>query len=514
MEANLFNTIQQNDTKDIDTYLLQINSIKLQDYVNIGLIAPDKYLKEEREIDIQSKNINFLVVSEGYFEDLDTNQILLELIFTEKEKQFHHSGDGYFFDIPLPISRIKKIYAKDKNTIKQICVHIENSENGLLPEDLFDVFIVKNELKFEKKEYVTLDGTIQSKDYTDKIRHFDKRMGMFAFVRNTTIYYANKNESISNYSEHYFNILSFLIKIKDENYPKYDALDILNKDEKFKKLVYSDTQISKEFLVQTLDLITDPNLKEIFSQLLQPNSTRKTLPLLFKEENKIYYLIGLIYYFRQKDANKKDNFKTDITTLIPYEIAELALATLGIYLGYKSLRSKEVFNLNDKFFTKIFGNTFDMKFRLNSKLDYITIESIYNFSFYENTKDYFKADGFEYLTYPTQSKASTFPKSKEFQELYDVKQKSIYDTEWIEVSKKPIEEVVLKKLENYPEDVLVYGKDHIVSFFLKYFPKENQQFTSITSISCKKSDFLEVVKNNASSKQQKELFLLFTADEQ
>ena len=37
-------------------YLLQINRIKLQDYIKCGLIVPDKYLDENKETDIQSKN--------------------------------------------------------------------------------------------------------------------------------------------------------------------------------------------------------------------------------------------------------------------------------------------------------------------------------------------------------------------------------------------------------------------------------------------------------------------------
>ena len=46
---------------EVKMYLLQINRIKLQDYIQRGLIVPDKYLYENKEIDTQSKNPNFLV---------------------------------------------------------------------------------------------------------------------------------------------------------------------------------------------------------------------------------------------------------------------------------------------------------------------------------------------------------------------------------------------------------------------------------------------------------------------
>lgn len=54
-----------------------------------------------------------------------------------------------------------------------------------------------------------------------------------------------------------------------------------------------------------------------------------------------HYLIGLVYYFRQKSANKKDNIKTDIESLIPYKVAEISFAILGIYFGYKNLGHKK-----------------------------------------------------------------------------------------------------------------------------------------------------------------------------
>ena len=67
--------------------LLQIHRIKLQDYIQSALIAADKYLGDEVEKDIQSKNPDFLVLSDGYFKELDEHQILLELILTDEENE-------------------------------------------------------------------------------------------------------------------------------------------------------------------------------------------------------------------------------------------------------------------------------------------------------------------------------------------------------------------------------------------------------------------------------------------
>ncbi len=218
---------------------------------------------------------------------------------------------------------------------------------------------------------------------------------MFAFMKNTNVYYSDDRGIISNYSEHYFGALSFLLKEKlDEK--SFEKLSVLRNNEEFKSLLFSDRQIDKEFIENIAQDIKDSEIKEIFLQISSPNSIRKTLSLLLEKRAELYYLIGLVYYFRLKDSNKKDNFKIDIKSLIPYEVAEISLAILGIYLGYGNIRAVESVELKNKNFKKIFGTKFNMKFQMDSKLDYITIEALYNYSFYNKKK----GDEFGYLQYP------------------------------------------------------------------------------------------------------------------
>jgi len=397
-------------------YLLQINRIKLQDYVQHGIIAPDKYLGDELQKDIQSRNSNLLVFSNGYFEKIDESQILLELILTQDEiNKLNIICDCSFFNIPLPITRIRKIYAQDKEVIEHILINLLNSEKGYLQKERFDVFAKNKEILFEQKEYSSCDKEIILEDFSDKVVAFDKRMGMFAFIKNASIYYGDERGLISNYSEHYFEALSFLLELDRR---RFRELDILNQNNDFKNLLFSKKQIDANFLENIAKGIKDVKIKETFLQLLHPNSIRKTLPLLlqFGESSLIYYLIGLVYYFRQKDSNKKDNFKIDIKSLIPYEIAEVSLAILGLYLGYANIRSEELFELKNKNFKKTFGNKFHMKFKLDSKLDYITIETLYVYSFCKK-----RGYEFEYLDYPKSLKPIKTRKNKSIEIAKDVK---------------------------------------------------------------------------------------------
>lgn len=413
---------------EVKMYLLQINRIKLQDYIQRGLIVPDKYLDENKEVDIQSKNPNFLVVSDGYIKELDEYQILLELIFTDDEKEkLQKVNDICYFDFPLPITRIKKVYVQNKEIKNHIEVQIQNGENGFLPQTLFSVYLKNKKSIFQQREYKPLQDGATIGEFEKQIRVFDKRMGMFAFMKNSEVYYCDNRSKIANYSEHYFSTLSILLE-KPLDSKIFVELNILKQNEEFKKLLYSTAQIDKEFIIKESQKIEDSELKSIFLEMTTPTGTRKALKSLLKKNDMEHYLIGLVYYFRQKDSNKKDNFKIDIKSLIPYEVAEISLAILGIYFGYTIVRSEEKIEIKDKYFKKLFKkDKLNMKFTLEGKLDYITIETIYNYCFKDKAKGY----EYKYLPYHNQSKPIKIPQNKN----YVIKRDIHFDTEYIEIKK-------------------------------------------------------------------------------
>ena len=411
-------------------FLLQIHRIKLQDYIQSALIAPDKYLGDEIEKDIQSKNPDYLVLSDGYIDTLDEYQILLELILTDTEqKRLQKVDDIYYMDFPLPITRIKKVYVKDNDIKNHIMVNIHTSEKGFLPDRLFYVFLNDDENIFTKKNYLILKSKIKKNDYITPITLFDKRLGMYCFMKNTNIYYTNDTGLISNYSD------SFLSTFKECLDDKLDLSKLslfLNENHKFRTLLYSNEQINKEFIEEIYNEIKDLEVKEIFSKILEPNNILKTLPLLLEKEAYIHYFICLVYYFRQKDSNKKDNFKVEIKNLIPENIAEIALSILGIYFGYKILRANEKIELSDKVYKQIFGNIFNIKFKLDTKFDYIVLETLYLRSFYKKL-----GRDFEYLEYPQNVKNDIdFTNEEDFKQNYKYEElETCFDKTFFRITK-------------------------------------------------------------------------------
>lgn len=511
MEATLFDSTIGNETKQqTQIYLLQINRIKLQDYVQCGLVAPDRYLGSEVEMDIQSKNRDFLVVSGGYIGELDNTQMLLELEFTEEEKtRFYRVGELFFFDFPIPITRIKKIYVENEKLKKHIVVNVENSERGFVPERLFSVFRDKRGgVVFVRKKYEPLQSSITAFDYEEKITKFDKKLGMFAFMKNTNIYYANETGCISNFSDHYFSLLSRYTQIPYDS-KHFEDFETVKNSKEFLGLLLSNEQINEEFVEKTAEKIEEPELKQIFLEILKPNGTKRVLPKLLERKNIILYLVALVYYFRQKDSNKKDNFKLEISDLIPFEVAEISLAVLGIYLGYNRLRSSEKVEIKDKTFKKIFGEKFDIKFRLDSKLDYVTIEALYNNCFYGVTKSNADLPNIDF-----KDKTFNKQKDKEFKKCYTVlSEQEIYRTQYIKICKKSNMEIAAEFLDKYPPEITSRKNGILVGYVLQEFPSLIcvQQNNEMATLSFKKSDLLETLKADPISINKK-IFDVFELD--
>lgn len=492
---NLFETNNEQvmQQQQPDRFLLQINRIKLSDYIAYGLITPDKYLGNEIEHDVQSKNPNLLAFSGGYIDALNEQQIILEVIFTESEKErLEHVGDIYYFDIPLPLTRIKKIYVQDNKIKKHILKNLDTGDVGSLPANLFESYKNKN---FNSIQYTPFKAELDN-DFLKNIRCYNGTMGMFSFMKNVGIYYSNYTGIISNYTKGYVSALSIFLNDPIEEKP-FEFLNILTEHQEFKGFLYSDQEMSKDFIENEIDKIEDEETKEIFKQLLLPNKKRKTLEALAEKKAWYYYYVALVYYFRDKTANKKDNFKIDVASLIPQEIAETAFAILGIYLGYSSLRANESFELQDRYYKKIFASRYSVKNELASKLDYILMESVYQTCFNKRKK----VDVPSYLVYPTKIIKLPLPTSNEFKTWYKTEEKEYFETSCIRITKMKASEIVSNGLEKYGDEI-VFGKDYLTSFIDKRFghlinySKDGKPCKPF----CKKDAFLEAMEHLEKSK--------------
>lgn len=477
---------------------LQIHRIKLQDYFQSALIVPDIYLGENTIKDTQSIVKSKLLLSTGYFQDLDEEQVLLEILLTDEEKTGIQESI-LLFDKPLPISRVKVIYCKNKKAKEKILISAKSYDAYFLPSDRIEYFTkIRKTLKLTK--IPALDNKTEKCNFDLKIIKYDKLLGMVTFMKNMNLYYSEKLAQVSNYSDNYFKVLNVYNTLipKIGNEPFFNEMRT-NTD--FFNLIMEDKSLDDKFIMNLISNTVDPKIKGVFQKLLDdPLSKVESLEKL--RENRHYFYICLVYIYRNKKSNEKEILKASMTKNIPFELAEISLAFLGLYYGYTSLRASEEIEIKDKYFKEIFGSEFNVKFRLDSKLDYVTIESIYNYCFHVKRG----ADKFAYLTYPEAPPPFDIPNDKEFDRGYEViKNETILEAPYLKIRKLSDIEILQKRLDGYPDEIKL-GEHHIFSYFAKYSSKQNDSKT-VSS----KDEFLEIL-IEITPEQYRELTCLFEAD--
>jgi len=114
-------------------------------------------------------------------------------------------------------------------------------------------------------------------------------------------------------------------------------------------------------------------------------------------------------------------------------------------------------------FSKIFGKDFSIKFKLDNKLDYVTIESVYQTSFNKR-----KLSDFSYLPDIKQKNRYKISLNQKEKIWYEVDESFIYETQYLKIIKKTAQDIVSEKMDKY-NDEISFSKDYLSNFLSKYF---------------------------------------------
>ena len=107
-----------------------------------------------------------------------------------------------------------------------------------------------------------------------------------------------------------------------------------------------------------------------------------------------------------------------------------------------------------------------MKFTLESKLDYITIESIYNICF--NSKEQ-KGYEYEYLPYPNKNlQPLKIVTDNDFKIWYKIEKKNYFDVEQITIKKLSTLEMFGNLLGKYSEEIIENKQTSYLITFIQY----------------------------------------------
>lgn len=351
-------------------YYLPINSTSLAYYFGNACIKPGKYFDNKPD-DLQDKFNDFILITTCF--GTQQTDCCLELVLTKQEiEDLNDINNGWFlYDKPLPISRIRKIYFTDGERKDKTITNI-NMSTAFVPNDLIEVVKGFENPKidnFEKPEDIFINS------YADKLKTFDSFLGGLALMRLA-------GEEYMNYSENYFATLSFF----NENIQKDLEYYKVNIDTRYQGAFNGKNGFDKviPYLNKTIDENDVNNIAQEEKQTVQKDKITRIIDLSSLE--KWTYTIAVLNTYGVGTESKKK--KIDELILSNFRSNIKAGKSEGIALCYGINRGYSVFS-NKYNLGKTEKN---VKFQLNSQLDYYTIEGIYQYVFNQ-----IKSDKFYYL---------------------------------------------------------------------------------------------------------------------
>lgn len=334
-----------------NSFYLPIHSMNLAHYLGSGVIVPSIYINN-KNADIQDRFKNYILLSSSKFTK-DTNCAIEIAIDTNEEAPNKISENFYLLDMPLPISRIKNIYFINEEQKKSTEFNI-TSGSAFIPNRLLKV---SREEYINTKELDNIEYKPSEKNWSEYLKKYDQVMGGFSTMRIS-------KEDFQNYPTHYFstlgNINSLFTNILDqqnigiENSFKF-AFTNESKFKDFHNTIYSDINYNEVERYAQNDKVK----LEVKNGLIQLD---KIL------ENTQTYFVAILESYGKGKRKQVDSFISDLSSgKFNVKRKEGLSLIFGLNKGYKAFRNKY----------KTSNFEIDIKFYLDSRLDYYIIESIF-----------------------------------------------------------------------------------------------------------------------------------------
>jgi len=347
-----------------NTYFIPIQSSCLAHYFSKAIILPSKFF-ENRPDDVQSKFRDSILLSKLKWVKNSDCSIEIILTQTEIKELFELTENFYQYNRPIPISRVKQIHFLSGEQ-KEVTIWNINDGAAFIPEKLIVVeqndninFVSDEGLKENLAKEI--DNLIEK-----KTKQFDTILGGFAFMK-------LGGKSFMNYSENYFSTLSYFNKLIEEqtnNAAKEKGLKLNSKYTSLFSTSNSEWSKWQKYIHQNVETQDIENLAEI-----EGINIEKKFGLLKLDSISIsshLYDIAVLAIYGESKNKTTDDLVTDLSNgTIPQEKAEDVSLLFGLNNGYSKFRNKYQTPSKENL----------VKFKLESKLDYYTIESIYQFVF-------------------------------------------------------------------------------------------------------------------------------------
>jgi len=337
------------------SYYYPISSTSLASIFGRACILPAS-LYRNRLSDIQSKFENFILLTD-HFGCMDSDCCLQIVLSSDEEKTLVDIKKGfYLYENALPVSRIKRIFfenvAQSQRTISNI-----NLSTAFIPDTLVDL----NNNTFDDANTNDVEIPENIVPLLEKIEKsyekFNRILGAMALMKTA-------HEDGCNYSAHYIDLLS-----KFNTYIESQKMMISDVDTKFHKVFEN----HPTFLDRVVDYATLENEALEKKQFISKSKLTKVIDPS-NLENSVYLCYVLYDYGVGEEAHrhKIDELILNNFTSLKQGYQESCALYYGYNRGYASFSNQY----------RKDGKTEDVKYQLNSLLDYYTIESIYRYAFF------------------------------------------------------------------------------------------------------------------------------------
>lgn len=334
-----------------NSFYIPIHSMNLAHYLGSGIIVPSIYI-ENKNADIQDRFKNYLLLSSSKFTK-ETNCAIEIILNNDEEAPKKISEHFYLFDMPLPISRTKNIYFINEEQKVNTNFNI-TSGSAFIPDGLLKV---SQEESIETKELENIEVQSSEKNWSEYLKKYDQILGGFSTMKIS-------KDNFQNYPTHYFSALGNVNtlfgdilaqqSINIENSFQFAFTDE-GRFKNFHNTIYSEIDYKEVERYAESDKIK----LEVKNGLLQIDKIA---------ENTQTYLVAILESYGKGKRKQVDSFISDLIAGKFVEKKKEGLSLIfGLNKGYKAFRNKY----------KTSNFEVDIKFHLDSKLDYYIIESIY-----------------------------------------------------------------------------------------------------------------------------------------
>lgn len=490
-----------------DNFYLHLKSSNLSNYFNFGYFYPlaleesEIYKNENRAKDILAEFQDYIVVGKLPFNNFENSDVLIELVLNGINVTEHENKGLFYIAEPVPVSRVKTIYFKNAATKATFLSSIKTFPDSFIPGFLCEIISTEN----EKVQEIALDKIKLPKneslsEWRVKLDLFDKILGLFAFIKNASIFYAEKENKFENYSAGFFSTLNLINPVKQLSTYKeniflrplihFKNFEINNAQREIFKSIIERVYSNQTFDIKTAISILEnsiaaehskngelADIKEeiyLFKELTNLNISYKGIlqkDVLRKNQNLPTLALLFLSKFPNKSRQNTDkqavrNSFIENEFSSPLNIAEYVLGFLGLYYGYKNM-IKEDTNLkfSDIYFEQLAASTQSIKFKVESYFERFIVESAFQFAVKQTVLN----DDFEFLNWSSEtseSKQAPIPSSYQYE--YLDRSFSILGQKVFSILRQDKTEKVFEKIANqYPDKIEI--TNYLGTFFEKYF---------------------------------------------